>query len=59
MVYLMITKITTSFALVAAFFTAIKVGTFHDILIKIKIQAMLGRLTEHRLRVALLSCPVQ
>ena len=49
------TKITTIFRPMNTFFTMIKVDKFHDILTDIKIQAMLGRFTEHRLLVTLFS----
>ena len=43
------------FRFMNTFFTTIKADKFHNILIDIKIQAMLGRFTEHRLRVTLFS----
>ena len=44
-----------SFSLIITFFTVMKVDEFHNILADIKTQAMLGRFTEHRLRIALFS----
>ena len=44
-----------SFGLKTTLFTAIKVDKFHYILAEIKMQAMPGRFSEHRLRIALFS----
>ena len=50
-----ISKNAMSFGLKTTLFTAIKVDKFHYILAEIKMQAMPGRFSEHRLRIALFS----
>ena len=54
-VYHIISKNAMSFRITITLFTVIKVDKFHYILTDIKMQAMLGRFSEHRLRVALFS----